>query len=92
MKRYTKEHAQQVAKDFATSTKADAWYLFGSDIRSAIIDSLVVHEFRIADMVDSSVAVTAAEVMEFRALIELALAEGIKRRNAPPRRFRVHED
>lgn len=89
MKRWTDEHAAHVAKDFSRSDFAAAWHMFGRDIRAAIVDSLVMTEMRIADSVDSEIALTASDVVTFRALIETALAAGVKRRNAPPIRFEV---
>ena len=87
MKRYTEEHARQIAKDFAGCTLADSWYLFGNRIRRAIIDSLVMDALVMADVADSGIRLSATELIEFRTKVETALTDGVKRRNAPPRRF-----
>lgn len=80
MKRWTEEHAANVAKRFSDSDMADSWDLFGGDIQRSLIDSLVMDEMRIADTVDSEIRMTASEIVAFRALLETALAVGTKRR------------
>jgi hypothetical protein len=92
MKRYSTEHVQQVVVGFANSSLADAWDMFGPDIRRIAIDSLVVDAMRAADVADSAIQLTAGEIMRFRALIEAALADGVKRhRSAMRRRFVVSD-
>jgi len=80
VKRYTEEHAKQIAKDFAGTELAGAWDLFGQEIRRAIIDSVVMDTIRVADTVDSTMQLTAAEIMAFRGMVESKLADGARGR------------
>lgn len=80
MKRYSSEHVALCVKNFKGSALADAWLLFGPEVRSAIVDSIIMGEIRIADSIDSTVAPTAGELMAFRDAVVAALAEGIKLR------------
>ena len=92
MRRWSSEHIEHVARDFSRSSQAEAWHFFGARIRRAILDSVVMDEMRIADSVDSEIALTAGEIIDFRTALEAKLAEGVKRRSAPPLRFRVDDE
>lgn len=92
MKRYTIEHVRSVADAFANSLIAQSWYMFGSPVRRALIDSAVMDAMRVADTVDSAIAITPSQLVEFRETLETILAQGIPRRGAPPRCFVVVDD
>lgn len=91
MKRWGDEHVAAIAKAFVGSDFAQAWSLLGASLRSAVIDSLIINEMRVADSVDSTIALTAGEIVAFRGDLEAALAAGVKRRNAPPICFTVRD-
>lgn len=91
MKRWTAEHVAAIARTFSGSDLANAWPLLGAALRSAVIDQLLINEMRIADSVDSEIALTAGEIVAFRRELEAALATGVKRRGAPPIRFAVRD-
>ena len=70
------EHTLHVARDFASSRLAEAWGLFGREIRIAILDSVVMHEMRIADSVGSEIRYTAMDLVAFRNRLQDVLARG----------------
>jgi len=91
MKRWTPEHAKEVATRFIDKPLAAAWDLFGHDMRRAILDSCIMDEFRIADTVDSTITITAADIVVFRELVQMELAKGIKRRGVKVK-LTIHEE
>lgn len=78
MKRFSSEHVLDIAQRFTDSRIAESWTLFGSSIRCAILDSVIMDEMRIADSVDSALEFTAADVMKLRGEVEAVLAEGCR--------------
>lgn len=81
MKRWTDDHAARVAQEFAATDLAQAWGLFGAEVRNAVIDSLVMSELRVADSVDSPLQFTAGQICAFRDLLAKTLRDGVKRHN-----------
>ena len=77
MKRFSKEHVEQVARDFAASRMIHSWGMFGSEIKHAIIDSGVMREMRYAEIATDASPFTAAEIIAFRDAITKKLAEGV---------------
>lgn len=93
MKRWTADHAADVARRFCDSELARAWDLVGPLLRRAAIDSIVLDEMRIADSVDSTIPMTATDVVDFRERVELALALGVRPPHSrmPKRSYRVDD-
>jgi membrane protein CcdC involved in cytochrome C biogenesis len=79
VKRWTQEHVDQAARAFASSSKADAWFMFGAEMQRAIIDSIVMDAIRMADVAGSMIQLTAGEIVLFRVAVEVALAAGVKK-------------
>ncbi len=77
MKRFSPEHIESTAREFAASTVAKSWNLFGADIRSALIDAHVMKEIRTAHVVDSAQTFTATEIIEFRDAVAGFLFMGV---------------
>jgi hypothetical protein len=74
-KRFDKTRVEQAAREFAASHLAKSWSLFGSEIRSAILDSFVMGQLRWAHVADSMQTLTATEIIEFRDALMLRLAD-----------------
>lgn len=75
MKRFGKEHVEKAAREFAASTLAQSWHLFGGHIQRAIIDAFVMQELRWAHVADSTQTLTPTEVIEFRDALADRLAD-----------------
>ena len=92
MKRWSQAHVAQIAREFANSQEANSWYMFGPGIRRAILDQVVMDALRMADVADSTIQLTAAEIVEFRKNLEGTLAKGVKAHSrAMMRSFVVNE-
>lgn len=93
MKRFSKEHVTQTAREFARSRFAASWYMFGAEIQSALIDAHVMAQIRMAHVADSEQTFTATEIIEFRDAVAACLAEGVVPANsrAMRRSFKVEE-
>ncbi len=77
MKRFSPEHVTQVAREFARTPASKSWFMFGSEIQSAIIDAHVMREIRMAHVADSTQTFTPTEIIEFRDAVAASLAEGV---------------
>jgi hypothetical protein len=77
MKRFSKEHVDEVARAFATDSRIHVWGMFGAEIREAIIDSAVMREMRYAEIATDTAPFTAAEIIAFRNAVMKRLAEGV---------------
>jgi hypothetical protein len=93
MKRFSQEHVNQAAREFAASHLARSWHLFGSEIKAAIIDSFVMGQIRWAHVADLTRAFTATEIVEFRDAFAAKLAAGVVPANTRGMRcaFKVEE-
>lgn len=93
MKRFSPEHARDVAQRFADSDRAKMWDLFGPDIQRALIDAAIMDEMRIADSADSTIMFTAAQVMQLRGQVEAHLADGVRPKHSrrPLRAFAIDD-
>lgn len=76
MKRFSTEHVECAAKEFAASTIAlTSWRLFGATIQRALIDSFVMQLLQQSHVADSTHALTPTEIIEFRDALAARLAD-----------------
>jgi hypothetical protein len=82
-------NVMDIAQRFAASPWAESWTLFGTKIRRAILDSVIMDELRIAGSVDSSIEFTARDVIRVRSELEQVLRDGIRAKGSrrPPCAF-----
>lgn len=67
--RFDKAHAKQVAKDFITSSNAKIWIFVDDEIRSALVDQVIMNCVRMASAVEACAPFRPDELMAFRALV-----------------------
>jgi hypothetical protein len=80
---------REIARQFVASDRAKLWYFVTSDVRDALIDSVVMDAVRMAHAVDNNTALTPAQLLEFRAALVKALHDGVPRGSAGRRHFTI---
>lgn len=86
MKHFDVDHVAEVARRFAASAVAESWPMFGEPIRSALLDSVVMTELRIARSYATTMY-SAAEICAFRCALEHRLSEGVRPTKGKEMRF-----
>lgn len=76
-----------IAREFASSSLAKLWNFVTTDVRGALVDSLVMNHLRMADAADNGTPHTPAEIIEFRDRLVAQLEAGIPRGSAGRLRF-----
>lgn len=79
MSRFDVKHAHQVAREFAASREADLFHDLGTRLRGALIDAWIMRRLRESHAADSTTAMTATDIIEFRDAVERELAAGVVR-------------
>lgn len=92
MIRFGKDHAARVASEFAASSAARTWFMFGAEIHNAIIDAVVMRELRWSHVADSTQVFTATQIIGFRDAVVACLAAGVVPAHSRGPRFRVTID
>lgn len=82
---------REIARKFVDSSIAKLWYFVTSDVRNALIDSIVMDAVRMAHAVDNNTALTPAQLLEFRAALVKALHDGVPRGPAGRRHFTIDD-
>ena len=83
------EIIREIARRFVASDRAKLWPFVVSDVRDALIDSVVMDAVRMAHAVDNETPLTPAELMEFRAALVKALHDGVPRGSAGSVHFTI---
>ena len=93
MSRFDLKHAHQVARDFAASREADLFHHLGSRLRCALIDTWIMRRLRESHAADSTVPMTATDIIEFRDAVQHELAAGVVRAGTRQQKcsFKVEE-
>jgi type II secretory pathway component PulF len=69
---------KEAARDFARSSVAQHWTMFGSTVQNALLDQHVMNLLRVSYSADSTRTWTAEEIIVFRSELASMLAIGIK--------------
>jgi hypothetical protein len=81
MTRFDIKHAHQVAREFAASHEARIFHDLGSSLRGALIDAWIMRRIRESHVADSTIQLTATDIVEFRDAVAAELAAGVVRAN-----------
>jgi hypothetical protein len=75
--RWSDAHAEATARAFAASRFAELWTAFGIDIQRALVDAWIMEQLQWAHVGDSTMTLTATQIVEFRDLVRDKLAAGV---------------
>ena len=89
--RTDKDTVRTLAREFARSRMADAWFAFSSDVRSALLDAAIMDHVRMAAACDADKPMTPSELVEFRRDFARELHRGVPRGSAGRLRFVVDD-
>lgn len=77
MSRFEAKHVHMVAREFAASREADIFHEVGDRLQEALIDAWIMRRIRESHCADSTTAMTATEIIEFRDAVAAELAAGV---------------